>query len=190
MLRDFGRFLQALWTEWSILLTGGSIVAVLVLWTTITAKPIPQSANWTVGGVTLVLASFRAWRKEWIEGGSGFTEVNIEWLVQQFQNRTTMQAEILIRPYLGKWAKVTGELQDIRHIYWYSLIAFKIPPGIFATVWVWRWTASKLSSLPRGTLITVAGRISRVRAGEISLSGGEFLCVAQNQQETRKLSST
>jgi uncharacterized membrane protein YfcA len=64
MLRDFVGFLLALWKEWKALLTGGTILAVVSLGQKITGKSVPRSTNWLIFGLTLLLASFFAWRKE------------------------------------------------------------------------------------------------------------------------------
>jgi len=51
-LRDLIRFALALWREWQVLLTGGSIVALLALWAFATGKTIPQNLAWLVIGLT------------------------------------------------------------------------------------------------------------------------------------------
>jgi hypothetical protein len=66
MLRDFAGFLWALWTQWRSLLTGGSTMALVALWGMIGGKPVAPHIDWFIVGLTLMLASFAAWRHEWI----------------------------------------------------------------------------------------------------------------------------
>jgi hypothetical protein len=63
-LRDLSAYIVALWREWKALLTGGSIIALASLWMYSHSKPIPANVNWLIVGLTLVLASFLAWRKQ------------------------------------------------------------------------------------------------------------------------------
>ena len=72
MLRDFLAFVAALWHEWAVLLTGGSIIALLSLWNFAGRKPVPQSANWLIVGITFILASFLAWRKQYLDADKDF----------------------------------------------------------------------------------------------------------------------
>jgi hypothetical protein len=186
MLRDFLRFIEALWREWRVLLTGGSIFAGLALWTMATGKPVAQNVNWLILGLTLILASFFAWRKEWISGGSGFIEVDLYGLVQVFSGRTKIQAGALVKPYIGKWVMIAGELNDISLIWHAAMVYVEAPQrpqfGGSLRFNMWRWQASKLSALPRGTRITIAGRISEIDGLGVSLSGSQVLAIEPKQE--------
>jgi len=87
VIRDFAFFLRALWREWRVLLTGGSIVAVLVL-INLGGRSIPRKVNWSIIGITFILAAFRAWRNEWINAGRGFVEVDFASVEEAFKGRT------------------------------------------------------------------------------------------------------
>ncbi len=63
MFREFLEFLLSLWREWKALLTGGTIIAVLMLWQMASGKPVPSVFNWLVLGVTLLIAAFFSWIK-------------------------------------------------------------------------------------------------------------------------------
>lgn len=62
-MRDVVGFLKAAWAEWITLLTGGSVVGVLGVWERL-RSPIPPTAYWLVILGFLLMACFRAWRRE------------------------------------------------------------------------------------------------------------------------------
>jgi hypothetical protein len=47
-----------------VLLTGGSIIAVLQAMTFLSAWPVPKQINWIIVALTFIIASFMAWRTE------------------------------------------------------------------------------------------------------------------------------
>ncbi len=64
MLRDISTFLIALLHEWVVVLTGGAIIAVLQAWD-LSTKAVPSSVKLVVLVLTCLVATFRAWRKEY-----------------------------------------------------------------------------------------------------------------------------
>jgi hypothetical protein len=179
VLRDLFSFLRALWTEWKVLLTGGTIIAALAIFTAVSTKPIPLATNWLILGLTFICASFLAWRKAWISSGSDLVDIDPEWLSDQFSNRTRIQANVLIKPYLGKRIRVTGELRDILLLLFTGIVYLeKSPKELFSKgvkLRMSRWRAAELSSLPKGTRMTVVGRISEVDYSGLDLSGVQFI---------------
>lgn len=110
MVRDFLFFIRALWREWAVLLTGGSIVALLALFTLSTGRTVPQSINWLVIGITLMLAAFLSWRVEWIKAGQGLVDLDFKEIQAIFKGRTEPQIKPLLRRYMGKWTTISGML--------------------------------------------------------------------------------
>jgi hypothetical protein len=174
VLRDFACFALAVWAEWKILLTGGTIMAGLALWNSSVGRSLSPSVSLPVVGVTLVLAAFFAWRKEWIRGGRGFIVVDPKSLVKLFDGRTDVYARTLIRPYVGRWTKITGEIRDIRTGPFVSLVRLLIndtPVDLELS----RWKLGPFVPLPSGTLVTVAGRISSISSISVSLRNCELM---------------
>ena len=119
MFRDFGSFIAALWREWVVLVTGGIIGVGLVLLGFLVGKPLPQRFGWLFLGLTLILAAFLAWRRQWIGADQNFLAVAPEDLVQLTYNRTKVHANTHIKPYLGKKVRWTGTIDNVfpsRHL--------------------------------------------------------------------------
>lgn len=75
MFRDFENFVRSLWNEWKVLLTGGTLIAGIFIWSALVPRPLPRQTNWVILGFTLILASFFAWRKEWIRNQRGLIDI-------------------------------------------------------------------------------------------------------------------
>ena len=56
-------YLSALWRHWAKLLTGGSLIAATAVWT-LTGNNLWPKLGMAIVGLTLVSASFHAWREE------------------------------------------------------------------------------------------------------------------------------
>src|ERR1700683_1938553 len=110
MHRDFARFVLAAWNEWKVLLTGGTLIALLFVIGTVRGKTMPPEINWLVLGLTLISAAFLAWRKEWIENGKDFVDVTPEQLANLVRGVTGVAALSRLRPYRNKRIKVSGEI--------------------------------------------------------------------------------
>ena len=164
-----------------VLLTGGSTVALLALLTFAGAKPISQSVNWLILGTTLVAASFLAWSREWVKGGSGFIDIDFKSLEPIFEGHTTPQRRRLLRQYIGQRVRLTGALLDIRE---------SAGPGLFPSsisirseekisvqldVFVRDLSFRRVSLLERGTTLTVSGRMRDIASPtHVFLSGCEL----------------
>lgn len=183
MLRDFASFLRAVWQEWKVLLTGGSIIALLSLWAFVSQKPIARSIDWLVLGLTLMLATFVAWRKEWVRNGEGFIAVSPLELTRLVAGKTGVHADALLMPYLNKRIRVTGKLSDVVSFSGlpYTYVVLKLDQ-IDVRMSMLRWRAWPLLPIPRNTAITVVGRIARVAASSIELKNSEFVQVETREQ--------
>jgi len=173
MLRDIGCFVAAVWAEWKALLTGGSIIAALSIWSIATSKAVPRNVNWLIVGLTLVMAAFLAWRKEWIENGKGFVDASPREIMELVRNVTGVAANSRVKPYLHKWIKVTGRLGEVSHVTFpLSYVRVNCGEGDIGeavTMMLMRWKAAPFVPLTKGTVVTIAGRIVEVRSYEISL---------------------
>ena len=63
-MTDFREFLRAVWQHAKLQLTGGVIAIVLLLWSHITHKDIPDPPFWGLVILALFWAAFNAWREE------------------------------------------------------------------------------------------------------------------------------
>lgn len=57
-------YVVALWRQWKVFLTGGTIIALAALYALTTGRSIAQPWGWGIVVTTFFLASFAAWRKE------------------------------------------------------------------------------------------------------------------------------
>lgn len=182
MLRDFFSFIRAVWLEWKTLLTGGSLIAVIAIWSAVTGRSVPHNVSWLVLGLTLMFAAFFAWRKEWTTGSRQYIDIELGKLTGLSANRTSAQAATLLAPYIGKSIKITGKLNDFKFIPLSLFMHVYIEVGprlsrILILAIFSRGNGNKLVPLPKGTTITVAGRISKVEPYSIYLRGATLLAV-------------
>ena len=63
IFRDLAGFIAALWREWKILLTGGTIMALVAIWALGTNRALPYNFGWLVLGLTFIAAAFMSWRR-------------------------------------------------------------------------------------------------------------------------------
>lgn len=168
MLRDFLSFVAALWHEWKVLLTGGSIIALSQLWQYFGGRPLPRHMNWLIVGLTMILAAFLAWRKQWMEADDKLISLCPTDLMRLIRSRTFLHAEKATKPYLGKKIRVTGTFDNafsvtIATMVWLEYdqirISFLLP--------IWR--LRDFAPFPRGEPISVVGRIGSIDGGGISL---------------------
>jgi hypothetical protein len=182
VLRDFVSFLRALWHEWKLLLTGGSVVAIIALVNLFSGKSVPQSINWLATGLTFMLEAFFSWRREWINGGSGFVEIDFKSLPQIFEGRTKPQAKALIRHLLGGRIKVTGVLEEIQEAagspVFPSTLQLRFERTVIVVdVYPWNRSFTGANVLSRGTVLTVSGRIRELTPSVVFLSSCELIAV-------------
>jgi hypothetical protein len=95
-----------------VLLTGGSILAVVALWQNFVGT-VPRPINWLIVAITFVVAAFHSWRDQYIQTGSGFISVDFDFLTKQLYNLTDIQRRVCVKPYVHKWVRLTGELHDV-----------------------------------------------------------------------------
>jgi hypothetical protein len=192
MVRDFILFLLALWNEWKALLTGGTLIAAEAIASIARKKPMPSSVNWLILGVTLIIAAFLAWRKEWIQNGEGFVNVTPLQLVTLIEDVTGVLADSRLAPYRNKWIRVTGTLMDVSPSafpWMYVRVQYGAGYGVSVIFNMNRWKASRLIPVPKGTTVTVAGRIKRVGGTQLDLTDAELINLAVPQSSTHDPSS-
>ncbi len=165
MLRDFSRFVLALWREWRSLLTGGTVIATLYIWNSVSVKPLPQSINWLVVGLTFIMAAFMAWRKEWMSAGSGFVDIDLAELEKELHGKTGVHQRSIERPLLGKYIRVTGNIDNVSFHAYMAFVRLKTNGTEVSLEYGWRGNARSFIPLPKGTTVTVTGRIGRVSPG-------------------------
>jgi hypothetical protein len=176
MFRDFGNFLRAVWNEWKVLLTGGSLIALTAIVSTVRGKPMPATVNWLVLGVTLMVAAFFAWRREWIFTGRGLVNIDIAKVTRLFRNNTKVHANLRVRQYMGKRAMLTGKMYDIS-TYLTTLTVHLQADNEMIHCYLWRWKAKLFTPIARGTLVTVNGRISDIGTMGVVLTDCELIRV-------------
>jgi hypothetical protein len=169
MLRDFVCFLRAIWSEWKVLLTGGTIFAALTVFSLSTGRTLPRMVNWLTLVVTLILAAFFAWRKEWVAGNSGLLDVTPDELVERFENRTTTQVKAMLTPYIGKRIKIRGTLSNVRAGVLFTLVSLNDFNEVRIYARIPPWKSKVFGMLTRGTVLTMAGRISDIESSQIEL---------------------
>jgi hypothetical protein len=183
VLQDFWSFAIALWREWKVLLTGGSIIAVLAIWGFAGGKTLPTNLGWLTLGVTFILASFLAWRKEYHQRRDAatkriFTDLRVDQLMSFLGGRTHIEANRLMAPYLEKWMRVQCEVDDIRSSFnEMEVHAHQLEPTRVFMLMIFQkllW-AERLSVMTRGSKIEVVGQIKYANEGAISLTNCEIV---------------
>lgn len=175
MLRELFIFASAIWAEWTVLLTGGSIAAIVWI-TNLSGHRIPLYVNWLVFGVTFGLSSFFAWRKQWVAAGSGETSITLVKLLELREGKTTPRAKLALKPHIGKRITISGSLTDISTVV--PLVAsliFLSSDGVSVGAYISYWKAQSLAVLPKESVVTLSGRISRVNGVSVVLNSCEIL---------------
>ncbi len=172
---DFRAFLNSLWEEWKMLLTGGSISAILVLYGSWSGKSLAHLAGLSFLGLTLLRAVFLSWRKQWREAAKNFVDISPASLIELREGKTSPLAKTLLRPYIGKRMKVTGTFYDVSDfLFWYKLVHL-YSGGALIAAQVSHWSAKKYIPLPKGIVITLTGTIAAISDSAVSLSGIELV---------------
>jgi hypothetical protein len=70
-MEDFLRFLWAVANNWAGYTTGGLVVALLWLWSTLKQVPISRKTSIAVAVMFLIFAFFNAWRGQYLRTKSG-----------------------------------------------------------------------------------------------------------------------
>jgi uncharacterized membrane protein YfcA len=189
MLRDFLFFLRALWREWVVLLTGGSILAVAFLWGALSGRSLRPNAVVGIVAITFLLAAFLSWRSQWVKAGQDIIHIDFPEIDQIYAGRTSPQIRQLLRPYMGKRTTVTGKLASIIEsngpgvfptIVTLDLSDRKVAVGFglpcaHVLVHPWHMSFRGMEAFPQGALMTINGRISSLSGASVSLSGPELI---------------
>jgi hypothetical protein len=160
------------------ILTGGTMWATLVLLQKTMGITVPPSMDDVIVALTLIAATFMAWRKQWIINSQHeLADVILHTLTARYVGRTYAHARAMIQPYIGRRIKVTGTLRNFYgHILGVSQAAITVDNVIVILrmpVWKARW----LAPLPIDTVITVSGRIADVDSSSVRLDSVEILDV-------------
>src|SRR2546423_2884475 len=59
-------YAKALWHQWKVFLTGGSLMALTVIYSFATAQSVSRPWGWGLLAGTLLFASFGAWKEEYV----------------------------------------------------------------------------------------------------------------------------
>lgn len=65
-MNDVFEFARALWRQWKVLLTGGSLMAVVVIYSFASAQAVTRPWGAAILAATFMAASFGAWRGEFL----------------------------------------------------------------------------------------------------------------------------
>jgi hypothetical protein len=118
-------------------------------------------------------------------GGREFVGGTItpEYLVGLFEGHTSIQAKSLIEPFIGKWMRVSGELDEVTpssspHFAILTLVGRGMGgPGRAAGIFMYFQTAEwvdRLRTLRRGDKLTVIGKIEDVISVRLTLASCEL----------------
>jgi len=101
---------------------GGSIFALIAIWGLITHSTVPTNIAYLALAATFIWAGFRAWRKEVQENTRLrislsslpstqpvpiFVNEEPSFLTKFFNGHTSIQATMLLKPYIGKWMRLS-----------------------------------------------------------------------------------
>jgi len=107
-----------------------------------------------------------------------FVDITPEDLVRVFKEYTEIQARTRVADVIGKWMKVSGPLGNVGDFTSFAQVTFALRPSPRATVFMYfrkkKWF-DRISLLNRGNDITVVGRISEVKYGELHLDNCELI---------------
>jgi len=173
VLRDFSAFLRAFWRQWLVLLTGGSVIAVIAIWNLAGRGAPPQQVNWLILGLTLVLAAFFSWREEWIRAGRDLVDIDFSEVRRITDGYTDIQSAQFLRKYVGKRYQVRAKIRNVSYsqlIGWNAFLYLDLE-GITIAMMYFRWNPniSGMAVLPKGTEITVSGRVSEINFHSVFL---------------------
>ena len=168
-------YVKALWRQWKALLMGGSLIAIALIYSLATSKPINQPWGWGLLGATLFAASFFAWRED--------------------HPRRSLPPELTISPKDALWyavwvrnvgppARFRAELRIIETnarfhrgesqgpLWWETEQAFNVWLTTGASDWI-RLARQDLFTLFRGNAITESASVL-LEEGDVSNSSPPF----------------
>ena len=122
-------------------------------------------------------------------------DVTAGYLMEQFDERTTAEAQRIVLPYIGKWIEATAPIHDVSQEGRETQLVLtpkiesrktRLMPG-----WIFVWGSSqewkdRASVLKRGDIAHVEGQILRIGASAVTLAQARFISVEnQSHAETR-----
>ena len=116
--------------------------------------------------------------------GQWFVDIDFKNVEQICSGCTTPQAKQFLHHYLGKRTEITGILADIRESAGPGLFPTQVylhigvgdrRVGVSIDVFLWNWSFKGIRAFPRGTIVTVSGRITDLAASSLFLSGCELI---------------
>ncbi|HEY2034062.1 MAG TPA: hypothetical protein VGH02_10295 [Rhizomicrobium sp.] len=104
--------------------------------------------------------------------------VTPSYLCDLYEGKTSIQASKLAAPFVGKWLRVSGPLQNVTEPttdgqFFVSLKQKSISDPLIFLQFGSEWL-EKLTIIPRGDIITAIGQISAVTRFDISLKNSEL----------------
>lgn len=109
-----------------------------------------------------------------------FVDKTPQELTKIFKTYIDAQAEKLIQPYMGKWLRIAGPVQNASQIsgkFWQVFLHLESDSmfGIQIVLYFANTWTEHLSLISRGTNINVIGRISKISSGELDLQACELI---------------
>jgi hypothetical protein len=107
-----------------------------------------------------------------------FVDSRPEDLTRVFKEHTEIQARTRVADAIGKWMKVSGPLGNVGDFTSFAQVTFMYRPSPHPEIYMYfrkkKWF-DRVSVLNRGNDITVVGRISEVKYGELHLDNCELI---------------
>jgi putative nucleic acid binding protein len=197
MLAHFWEFAIAVLHQWTTLVTGSFIVALIAVYEHWRGKSISGWPLWSAIIASLFFAFFFAWQNERVEverkraeierltsveRPDDLTSMTPRELVGFFADRTAAQASVLATPYTGKRMKVTGVVNEIMGPRWSdeSAVAYCADENKVELTLAFdnKWT-QQLLALHKGDEITVIGVIQEVSFRSVYLVKCDLVTVVR-----------
>ena len=109
-------------------------------------------------------------------------DVTPQYLAGLFESYTSIQANSLAKPFIGKWMKVSGTLRNVGSFTSFSQVTFESKLGDAVVFMLFRdedYVANRLAVLKKGDRITVLGQIDRVEPSAVQLDDCELIDAEQ-----------
>jgi hypothetical protein len=177
ILSDFVDFLLAIWREWKTLLTGGTIIAGLSIFHAVSHRPVSRDLTWITLGVTLLLAIFFSWRKQWARNESRFIKASPRQLMELRNGHPTeMHARAYIKQYIGRRIKTRAEVREVMGAWFLSLVFLTAEDGTNLTAVVSPFRRHDFAYFAQeNAVLTVSGRLLSIDYSSLELLALEVL---------------
>lgn len=110
--------------------------------------------------------------------GRIFVAVTPEYLTSLFKDHMGIQAEALVAPYMGKWMTLSGPLDNVvagfDKGHQVSLSNYTFNPIWISMHFAQEWSG-RLAVVPKGTVLTIIGKIWTVNSMQMSLNECELV---------------